>query len=104
MQVRNLSVSQCTVAGVSPSTIQVVKAFRSLGRVCTLIRMVRKFNLFIPAGLQPSGKHSGYPVRMDNSVPMVPQNQSAQSLHIQPSMLAQVTLPSVCESFSVLAA
>lgn len=27
---------------------------------------------------------------MDNSVPLVPQNQSSQSLHIQPGMLAQV--------------
>ncbi|XP_022532761.2 homeodomain-interacting protein kinase 1 isoform X3 [Astyanax mexicanus] len=43
----------------------------------------------IQAGLQPSNKHSSYPVRMDNSVPMVPQNQSAQSLHIQPGMLTQ---------------
>uniref|UniRef100_A0A3Q3X3H5 non-specific serine/threonine protein kinase n=1 Tax=Mola mola TaxID=94237 RepID=A0A3Q3X3H5_MOLML len=40
--------------------------------------------------LQPSNKASGYPVRMDSSVPLVPQNQSSQSLHIQPSMLAQV--------------
>ncbi|XP_034447146.1 homeodomain-interacting protein kinase 1 isoform X3 [Hippoglossus hippoglossus] len=40
-------------------------------------------------GLQTSNKPSGYPVRMDNSVPLVPQNQSSQSLHIQPSMLAQ---------------
>ncbi|XP_046895320.1 homeodomain-interacting protein kinase 1 isoform X5 [Hypomesus transpacificus] len=37
-------------------------------------------------GLQTSNKHSGYPVRMDNSVP---QNQSTQPLHIQPGMLAQ---------------
>ncbi|XP_037397311.1 homeodomain-interacting protein kinase 1 isoform X14 [Pygocentrus nattereri] len=43
----------------------------------------------IQAGLQPSNKHSAYPVRMDNSVPMVPQNQSTQSLHIQPGMLTQ---------------
>lgn len=41
-------------------------------------------------GLQTSNKPSGYPVRMDNSVPLVPQNQSSQSLHIQPGMLAQV--------------
>ncbi|XP_033485179.2 homeodomain-interacting protein kinase 1 isoform X3 [Epinephelus lanceolatus] len=40
-------------------------------------------------GLQTSSKPSGYPVRMDNSVPLVPQNQSSQSLHIQPGMLAQ---------------
>ncbi|XP_051516883.1 homeodomain-interacting protein kinase 1-like isoform X2 [Myxocyprinus asiaticus] len=38
-------------------------------------------------GLQ--NKHAGYPVRMDNSVPIVPQNQSTQPLHIQPSMLTQ---------------
>ncbi|XP_046725306.1 homeodomain-interacting protein kinase 1 isoform X3 [Silurus meridionalis] len=47
----------------------------------------------IQAGLQPSSKHSGYPVRMDNSVPIVPQNQSAQSLHIQPGMLTQQGWP-----------
>uniref|UniRef100_A0A8D3BBZ6 non-specific serine/threonine protein kinase n=1 Tax=Scophthalmus maximus TaxID=52904 RepID=A0A8D3BBZ6_SCOMX len=43
-------------------------------------------------GLQTSNKPSGYPVRMDNSVPLVPQNQSSQSLHIQPGMLAQASL------------
>ncbi|XP_029013122.1 homeodomain-interacting protein kinase 1 isoform X2 [Betta splendens] len=40
-------------------------------------------------GLQTSNKPSGYPVRMENSVPLVPQNHSSQSLHIQPGMLAQ---------------
>ncbi|XP_041701615.1 homeodomain-interacting protein kinase 1 isoform X4 [Coregonus clupeaformis] len=40
-------------------------------------------------GLQSSGKHSGLPVRMDNSVPMVPQNQSTQPLHLQTGMLTQ---------------
>ncbi|XP_019967066.1 homeodomain-interacting protein kinase 1 isoform X2 [Paralichthys olivaceus] len=44
-------------------------------------------------GLQTSNKPSGYPVRMDNSVPLVPQNQSSQSLHIQPGMLAQQGWP-----------
>ncbi|KAM6947046.1 homeodomain-interacting protein kinase 1 isoform 1-T3 [Lycodopsis pacificus] len=40
-------------------------------------------------GLQPSSKSSSFPVRMENSVPIVPQNPSAQSLQIQPSMLTQ---------------
>ncbi|XP_012725973.2 homeodomain-interacting protein kinase 1 isoform X4 [Fundulus heteroclitus] len=40
-------------------------------------------------GLQPSNKSSSFPVRVENSVPIVPQNQSAQSLQIQPSMLTQ---------------
>lgn len=44
-------------------------------------------------GLQSSSKPSGYPVRMDNSVPLVPQNQSSQPLHIQPGMLAQQGWP-----------
>ncbi|XP_030213271.1 homeodomain-interacting protein kinase 1 isoform X1 [Gadus morhua] len=44
-------------------------------------------------GLQPSNKHSGYPVRVDNSVPLVPQSQPPQPLHIQPSMLAQQGWP-----------
>uniref|UniRef100_I3KIF5 non-specific serine/threonine protein kinase n=1 Tax=Oreochromis niloticus TaxID=8128 RepID=I3KIF5_ORENI len=43
-------------------------------------------------GLQTSNKPSAYPVRMENSVPLVPQNQSSQSLHIQPSMLAGVLM------------
>ncbi|XP_061583695.1 homeodomain-interacting protein kinase 1-like isoform X1 [Cololabis saira] len=40
-------------------------------------------------GLQSSSKSSSFPVRVENSVPIVPQNQSAQSLQIQPSMLTQ---------------
>ncbi|XP_027859969.1 homeodomain-interacting protein kinase 1 isoform X3 [Xiphophorus couchianus] len=40
-------------------------------------------------GLQPSSKSSSFPVRVENSVPIVPQNQTAQSLQIQPSMLTQ---------------
>ncbi|XP_055787257.1 homeodomain-interacting protein kinase 1-like isoform X5 [Salvelinus fontinalis] len=40
-------------------------------------------------GLQTSGKHSGFPVRMDNAVPMGPQTQSTQPLHLQPGMLTQ---------------
>ncbi|XP_021172770.2 homeodomain-interacting protein kinase 1 isoform X2 [Fundulus heteroclitus] len=40
-------------------------------------------------GLQTTSKPSGYPVRMDSSVPLVAQNQSSQSLHLQPSMLTQ---------------
>ncbi|XP_076133248.1 homeodomain-interacting protein kinase 1-like isoform X2 [Alosa pseudoharengus] len=38
-------------------------------------------------GLQTSSKHTGYPVRMDNSVPLVSQNQASQPLHIQPGVL-----------------
>ncbi|XP_056588566.1 homeodomain-interacting protein kinase 1 isoform X2 [Triplophysa dalaica] len=44
-------------------------------------------------GLQTSNKQAGYPVRMDNTVPIVPQNQSTQPLHIQPSMLTQQGWP-----------
>ncbi|XP_032368235.1 homeodomain-interacting protein kinase 1 isoform X3 [Etheostoma spectabile] len=44
-------------------------------------------------GLQPTNKSSSFPVRMENSVPIVPQNQSAQSLQIQPSMLTQQAWP-----------
>uniref|UniRef100_A0A8C5FHP1 Protein kinase domain-containing protein n=1 Tax=Gadus morhua TaxID=8049 RepID=A0A8C5FHP1_GADMO len=43
-----------------------------------------------PTTIQGTRKKSGaYPVRMDNSVPIVPQNQSAQSLQLPPSMLTQ---------------
>ncbi|KAI7794440.1 putative homeodomain-interacting protein kinase 1 [Triplophysa rosa] len=44
-------------------------------------------------GLQTSNKQAGYPVRMDNTVPIVPQNQPTQPLHIQPSMLTQQGWP-----------
>ncbi|KAI4823598.1 hypothetical protein KUCAC02_012176 [Chaenocephalus aceratus] len=43
-------------------------------------------------GLQTSSKSSGFPVRMDSSAPLGPQNQNSQSLHIQPGMLAQASL------------
>ncbi len=62
-------------------------------RVLLLIDML-VWNCF--PGLQPSSKSSSFPVRMENSVPIVPQNQSAQSLQIQPSMLTQVRLCKVC--------
>ncbi|XP_041083618.1 homeodomain-interacting protein kinase 1-like isoform X1 [Polyodon spathula] len=42
-------------------------------------------------GLQASAKHSGFPVRMDNTVPLVPQTQSGQSLQLQPGVLTQGT-------------
>ncbi|KTF84858.1 hypothetical protein cypCar_00024322 [Cyprinus carpio] len=41
-------------------------------------------------GLASSNKTSSYPVRMENGVPVVQQNQSTQPLQIQPSMLTQV--------------
>ncbi|KAF7660223.1 hypothetical protein LDENG_00286290 [Lucifuga dentata] len=45
-------------------------------------------------GLQSSSKSSSFPMRMENSVPIVPQNQSAQSLQIQPTGIApQYSLP-----------
>ncbi|XP_053313514.1 homeodomain-interacting protein kinase 1 isoform X2 [Spea bombifrons] len=44
---------------------------------------------FQAAGLQPSTKHSGFPVRMDNSVPLVPQAPAAQPLQIQSGVLTQ---------------
>ncbi|XP_051529006.1 homeodomain-interacting protein kinase 1 isoform X4 [Myxocyprinus asiaticus] len=40
-------------------------------------------------GLPSSSKTSSYPVRMENGVPVVQQNQSTQPLQIQPSMLTQ---------------
>uniref|UniRef100_A0A8C1PEF8 non-specific serine/threonine protein kinase n=1 Tax=Cyprinus carpio TaxID=7962 RepID=A0A8C1PEF8_CYPCA len=40
-------------------------------------------------GLPSSNKTSSYPVRMENGVPVVQQNQSTQPLQIQPSMLTQ---------------
>ncbi|KAG8131984.1 hypothetical protein E2320_009869 [Naja naja] len=42
-----------------------------------------------PTGLQATTKHSGFPVRMDNAVPIVPQAPAAQPLQIQSGVLTQ---------------
>ncbi|XP_067288523.1 homeodomain-interacting protein kinase 1 isoform X4 [Pseudorasbora parva] len=44
-------------------------------------------------GLPSANKTSSYPVRMENGVPVVQQNQSTQPLQLQPSMLTQQTWP-----------
>ncbi|XP_077337705.1 homeodomain-interacting protein kinase 1 isoform X9 [Lithobates pipiens] len=44
---------------------------------------------FQAAGLQATAKHSGFPVRMDSSVPIVPQAPAAQPLQIQSGVLTQ---------------
>ena len=46
--------------------------------------------VFSTAGLQATTKHSGFPVRMDNAVPIVPQAPAAQPLQIQSGVLTQV--------------
>ncbi|KAE8622902.1 hypothetical protein XENTR_v10005423 [Xenopus tropicalis] len=48
---------------------------------------------FQAAGLQATTKHSGFPVRMDNSVPIVPQAPAAQPLQIQSGVLTQQAWP-----------
>lgn len=45
---------------------------------------------FSAAGLQATTKHSGFPVRMDNAVPIAPQAPAAQPLQIPSGVLAQV--------------
>ncbi|MEE6493287.1 hypothetical protein FKM82_016783 [Ascaphus truei] len=45
------------------------------------------------AGLQATTKHSGFPVRMDSSVPIVPQAPAAQPLQIQSGVLTQQAWP-----------
>ncbi|XP_053249496.1 homeodomain-interacting protein kinase 1 isoform X3 [Podarcis raffonei] len=44
-------------------------------------------------GLQATTKHSGFPVRMDNTVPIVPQAPAAQPLQIQSGVLTQQAWP-----------
>lgn len=46
--------------------------------------------LLFTAGLQATTKHSAFPVRMDNAVPIVPQAPAAQPLQIQSGVLTQV--------------
>ncbi|XP_063811491.1 homeodomain-interacting protein kinase 1 isoform X3 [Pseudophryne corroboree] len=45
------------------------------------------------AGLQATTKHSGFPVQMDSSVPLVPQAPAAQPLQIQSGLLTQQAWP-----------
>ncbi|XP_073523254.1 homeodomain-interacting protein kinase 1 isoform X2 [Phyllobates terribilis] len=52
---------------------------------------------FQAAGLQASAKHSGFPVRMDSTVPMVPQAPAAQPLQIQPGVLTQQAWPGAAQ-------
>ncbi|KAL4623761.1 homeodomain-interacting protein kinase 1-like isoform X1 [Arapaima gigas] len=62
------------------------------GQLCTQTEPFQQTLIVCPPtiqGLQSSNKHSSFPVRMDNSVPIVPQNQSTQPLQIQPGVLAQ---------------
>ncbi|XP_074158269.1 homeodomain-interacting protein kinase 1-like [Sminthopsis crassicaudata] len=44
-------------------------------------------------GLQASAQHSGFPGRMENAVPMVPQAPAAQPLQIQSGVLSQQVWP-----------
>ncbi|XP_038675954.1 homeodomain-interacting protein kinase 1-like isoform X4 [Scyliorhinus canicula] len=44
-------------------------------------------------GLQASAKHTGFSVRVENAVPVVPQAPAAQSIQIQPGVLAQQAWP-----------
>lgn len=55
-------------------------------------RLTVLFSLFPTAGLQATTKHSGFPVRMDNTVPIVPQAPAAQPLQIQSGVLTQVNV------------
>lgn len=52
--------------------------------------------LLSAAGLQATTKHSGFPVRMDNAVPIVPQAPAAQPLQIQSGVLTQVKARAAC--------
>ncbi len=52
--------------------------------------------VFFLEGIPSSNKTSSYPVRMENGVPVVQQNQSTQPLQIQPSMLTQVRHKAHC--------
>uniref|UniRef100_A0A4W3JCY6 non-specific serine/threonine protein kinase n=1 Tax=Callorhinchus milii TaxID=7868 RepID=A0A4W3JCY6_CALMI len=44
-------------------------------------------------GLPPSAKHSGFSVRVENAMPVVPQAPAPQSIQIQPSVLTQQAWP-----------
>lgn len=54
--------------------------------------LAKQYNCDVALSLRPQAttKHSGFPVRMDNAVPIVPQAPAAQPLQIQSGVLTQV--------------
>nr|XP_014347667.1 PREDICTED: homeodomain-interacting protein kinase 1 isoform X1 [Latimeria chalumnae] len=81
--------SAAPVAGVAQQTVSIQSGATQL---CTQTDPFQQTFIVCPPafqGLQASAKHSGFPMRVDNAVPIVPQGPTAQPLQLQPGVLTQ---------------
>ncbi|XP_074044588.1 homeodomain-interacting protein kinase 1 isoform X5 [Macrotis lagotis] len=87
--------SAAPVAGVAQQSVSLQPGTT---QICTQADPFQQTFIVCPpafqtAGLQAPAKHSGFPVRMDNAVPIVPQAPAAQPLQIQSGVLTQQAWP-----------
>uniref|UniRef100_A0A8C6ZY19 non-specific serine/threonine protein kinase n=1 Tax=Nothoprocta perdicaria TaxID=30464 RepID=A0A8C6ZY19_NOTPE len=92
--------SAAPVAGVAQQSVSLQPGTT---QICTQTDPFQQTFIVCPpafqTGLQATTKHSGFPVRMENAVPIVPQAPAAQPLQIQsgqawPGGTQQILLPS----------
>ncbi|XP_074044589.1 homeodomain-interacting protein kinase 1 isoform X6 [Macrotis lagotis] len=86
--------SAAPVAGVAQQSVSLQPGTT---QICTQADPFQQTFIVCPpafqTGLQAPAKHSGFPVRMDNAVPIVPQAPAAQPLQIQSGVLTQQAWP-----------
>ncbi|XP_032843160.2 homeodomain-interacting protein kinase 1 isoform X1 [Tyto alba] len=82
--------SAAPVAGVAQQSVSLQPGTT---QICTQADPFQQTFIVCPpafqTGLQATTKHSGFPVRMENAVPIVPQAPAAQPLQIQSGVLTQ---------------
>ncbi|XP_029429861.1 homeodomain-interacting protein kinase 1 isoform X4 [Rhinatrema bivittatum] len=87
-----------STAGVAQQSVSLQPAATQL---CTQADPFQQTFIVCPpafqAGLQATTKHSAFPVRMENTVPIVPQAPAAQPLQIQPGVLTQQAWPGAAQ-------
>ncbi|XP_062482602.1 homeodomain-interacting protein kinase 1 isoform X3 [Pezoporus occidentalis] len=86
--------SAAPVAGVAQQSVSLQPGTT---QICTQTDPFQQTFIVCPpafqTGLQATTKHSGFPVRMENAVPIVPQAPAAQPLQIQSGVLTQQAWP-----------
>ncbi|XP_029429863.1 homeodomain-interacting protein kinase 1 isoform X6 [Rhinatrema bivittatum] len=86
-----------STAGVAQQSVSLQPAATQL---CTQADPFQQTFIVCPPafqGLQATTKHSAFPVRMENTVPIVPQAPAAQPLQIQPGVLTQQAWPGAAQ-------
>ncbi|KFO98378.1 Homeodomain-interacting protein kinase 1 [Calypte anna] len=86
--------SAAPVAGVAQQSVSLQPGTT---QICTQTDPFQQTFIVCPpafqTGIQATTKHSGFPVRMENAVPIVPQAPAAQPLQIQSGVLTQQAWP-----------